>query len=97
MVEQWWVARSASRGRSTEGRSVPSSTIGAGSSAPAGRRLRTAFARAATDDRGAATAEYAIITVAAVGIAGLLAVVLRSDEVRSLLTDLVHRALTLAG
>ncbi|MFF2049983.1 DUF4244 domain-containing protein [Leifsonia sp. NPDC058194] len=49
------------------------------------------------DETGAATAEYAIITVAAVGIAGLPALVLRSDEVRSLLTDLVHRALTVAG
>lgn len=49
------------------------------------------------DEKGAATAEYAIITVAAVGIAGLLALVLRSDEVRGLLTDLVHRALTIAG
>lgn len=49
------------------------------------------------EERGAATAEYAVITVAAVGIAGLLALVLRSDEVRGLLTDLVHRALTIAG
>lgn len=50
-----------------------------------------------TDERGAATAEYAVITVAAVGIAGLLVVVLRSDEVRSLLTGLIHGALTVAG
>lgn len=55
-------------------------------------------ARAALcDEKGAATAEYAIITVAAVGIAGLLALVLRSDEVRALLTELVHRALTIAA
>lgn len=53
--------------------------------------------RAVRDEGGAATAEYAIITVAAVGIAGLLAIVLRSDEVRGLLTELVHRALTVAG
>ena len=44
-------------------------------------------------DAGMATAEYAMVTLAAVGFAGLLAVVLRSDEVRGMLTDLVHRAL----
>ncbi len=49
------------------------------------------------DETGAATAEYAVITVAAVGIAGLLAVILRSDEVRGMLTELVHRALSMAG
>ena len=45
-------------------------------------------------DAGMATAEYAMVTLAAVGFAGLLAVVLRSDEVRGMLTDLVHRALS---
>lgn len=49
------------------------------------------------DDEGAATAEYAIATMAAVGFAGLLVAILRSDEVRGMLTDLVHRALTFAG
>jgi hypothetical protein len=48
-------------------------------------------------DDGAATAEYAIATMAAVGFAGLLVVILRSDEVRGLLTDLVRHALTFAG
>ncbi len=49
------------------------------------------------DETGAATAEYAIATMAAVGFAGLLVVIMRSDEVRGILTDLVHRALTFAG
>jgi Flp pilus assembly pilin Flp len=49
------------------------------------------------DEEGAATAEYAIATMAAVGFAGLLVVIMRSDEVRGILTDLVHRALTFAG
>ena len=49
------------------------------------------------DDRGAATAEYAIATMAAVGFAGMLVVILRGDEVRTILTDLVRRALTFAG
>lgn len=49
------------------------------------------------DDAGSATAEYAIATLAAVGFAGLLVVILRSDAVRQMLTDLIHRALTFAG
>ena len=46
------------------------------------------------DDKGAATAEYAIATMAAVGFAGLLVVIMRSDEVRGILFDLVKSALT---
>lgn len=46
-------------------------------------------------ERGAATAEYAITTLAAVGFAGLLVVVLRSGEVRGMLTDIVRSALSL--
>lgn len=49
------------------------------------------------DDSGAATAEYAIATMAAVGFAGLLVVILRGDEVREILTDMVRRALTFGG
>jgi hypothetical protein len=45
-------------------------------------------------ERGAATAEYAVATMAAVGFAGLLVVLLRGDEVRGILTDLVRNALT---
>ena len=45
-------------------------------------------------DRGAATAEYAIATVAAAGFAGLLAVVLKSNPVQNLLTDLISGALS---
>jgi len=46
------------------------------------------------DENGAATAEYAIATMAAVAFAGMLVVIMRSDEVRGILTDLVHRALS---
>lgn len=53
--------------------------------------------RLATDERGAATAEYAIATMAAVGFAGLLVVIMRSDEIRGILTDLVRNALTFVG
>lgn len=50
-----------------------------------------------SDERGSATAEYAIATMAAVGFAGLLVAILRSDEVRGILLDLVHRALSFGG
>lgn len=59
--------------------------------AAAGFRARWA------DDRGAATAEYAIATMAAVGFASLLVVIMQSDEVRGILTDLVRTALTVGG
>ena len=49
------------------------------------------------DERWAATAEYAIATMAAVGFAGLLVVIMRSDEIRGILTDLVRNALTFVG
>ena len=45
-------------------------------------------------EEGAATAEYAIATMAAVGFAGLLVVIMRSDEIRTVLFDLVKSALT---
>lgn len=48
-------------------------------------------------EAGAATAEYAIVIMAAVGFAGLLVVILRSGEVQAILTDLVQRALNSAG
>lgn len=46
------------------------------------------------DESGAATAEYAIATMAAVAFAGMLVIIMRSDEVRGMLTELVHRALS---
>lgn len=49
------------------------------------------------DETGAATAEYAIATMAAVGFAGLLVVIMRSDEVRTILFDLVKSALTFSS
>jgi len=58
------------------------------------RAARRAMRACMQDDRGAATAEYAIATMAAVAFAGLLVVILQSDEVRGMLLDLVRRALT---
>lgn len=48
-------------------------------------------------DTGAATAEYAIATLAAVAFAGLLLAILKSDEVKQLLFNLIENALTPAG
>ena len=44
---------------------------------------------------GMATAEYAIATLAAVGFAGILVFILRSDEVRGFLLNLIRTALAL--
>ena len=63
---------------------------------PRRRLLHRIAARARRDD-GAATAEYAITIMAAVGFAGLLVVIMRSGEVQALLTDLVRNALTVGG
>jgi Flp pilus assembly pilin Flp len=59
-------------------------------------RSRT-FKSMLQDDSGAATAEYAIATMAAVGFAGLLVVIMRSEEVKEILFDLVRSALTFSS
>ncbi len=59
--------------------------------------IRTRTRLTLRGDAGAATAEYAIVIMAAVGFAGLLVVIMRSDEVRGILTDLIQRALAFAG
>ncbi|MFM8926824.1 MAG: DUF4244 domain-containing protein [Rhodoluna sp.] len=48
-------------------------------------------------EEGATTAEYVIITLAAVGFAGLLVSILRSEEVKQLLLEMVRGALSLPG
>lgn len=53
--------------------------------------------RRVTGEAGSATAEYVVATMAAVGFAGLLVVILKGDEVRGMLTELVHRALTVGS
>ncbi|UQN14499.1 DUF4244 domain-containing protein [Gulosibacter sp. ACHW.36C] len=44
------------------------------------------------DERGAATAEYAIVIMAAVALAGVLVAVVQSDAVRQIIEDLVISA-----
>ncbi len=62
-----------------------------------GRRRGRAFVgemRALADDeRGAVTAEYAIVIMAAVAFAGLLVAIMRSSEIRAMLVELVENAL----
>lgn len=59
-------------------------------------RMQRITTRMRRDD-GAATAEYAITIMAAVGFAGLLVVIMRSAEVQQILTDLVRNALAFGG
>lgn len=47
-----------------------------------------------TDEDGIATAEFAIVALAAVGFAGLLVSILSSGDVRELLMGLVRQALS---
>ena len=61
------------------------------------RRIMRGMSERLRDETGAATAEYAIVIMAAVGFAGLLVVILRSGEVQAILTELVQRALNSAG
>jgi Flp pilus assembly pilin Flp len=58
-------------------------------------KQRVRLRRRLADEEGSATAEYAIATMAAVGFAGLLVVILRSNEVRALLLDIIRNALSI--
>ncbi|QBE50240.1 DUF4244 domain-containing protein [Leucobacter triazinivorans] len=55
------------------------------------------FARRLGEDRGAVTAEYAIVIMAAVAFAGLLVAIMRSEEIRAMLVRLVENALGAGG
>lgn len=55
------------------------------------------YAPAGDPEEGASTAEYGIVMLAAVGFSGLLVLILKSDEVRSMLLDIVRNALSIAG
>lgn len=80
-------AGSRSVGSGSVGGSVPRS---AGSPSTSRRSIWLMGSEA-----GMATAEYAIATLAAVGFAGLLVFILRSDEVRGFLLNLIRTALAL--
>lgn len=53
--------------------------------------------RVLVDERGAVTAEYAIVIMAAVAFAGVLVAIIRSEQIRNMLVDLVENALGTGG
>ena len=55
-------------------------------------RMRTALAE---PEQGAATAEYAVVLVAATGFAALLVAILKSDTVKTMLLNIIKQALQL--
>jgi hypothetical protein len=64
-------------------------------SSPRARRSARGWQKRHGPEAGMATAEYAIATLAAVGFAGLLVLIMRSDEVRGFLLNLIRTALAL--
>ncbi|MFM8893996.1 MAG: DUF4244 domain-containing protein [Actinomycetales bacterium] len=56
--------------------------------------MKAALHRIRHDERGMTTAEYAVGTVAAVGLGGLLIKLLVSDEMRQLLWTIIAAVLT---
>lgn len=53
-------------------------------------RIRTLMAES---EEGAATAEYAVVLVAATGFAAVLVAILKSDAIKTLLTNIIKQAL----
>lgn len=60
-------------------------------------RRRALRVKRSRGERGAATAEYAIATVAACGFGGILITLLKSDAMQSLLKAIINAALRAAG
>ena len=56
--------------------------------------MRTILARVTTNDDGLSTAEYAVGTVAAAGLGGVLIKLLTSSEVRDLIWNVLSKALS---
>ncbi len=56
------------------------------------QRGRRILGRIVRDEEGAETAEYAIVIMAAVALAGVLVMVVQSDAVSSIIEDLVVSA-----
>lgn len=48
------------------------------------------------NDDGAVTAEYAVVIIAATGFAALLVAILKSDDIRKALTELVKKAMKMS-
>ncbi len=57
-----------------------------------GGDMKKLVQRAVRDDKGMTTAEYAVGTVAAAGLGGILIKLLASDEVRTLVLNVISSA-----
>ena len=56
-------------------------------------KARVATLNMAEPEEGAATAEYAVVLVAATGFAAVLVAILKSDAIKTLLTNIIKQAL----
>lgn len=59
------------------------------------KRLESLIAERLADEEGSTTAEFAMVTLAAVAFAGLLISILSSGDVRGMLMGLISKALSL--
>ena len=57
--------------------------------------MRRVLVRLSRDDRGMTTAEYAVGTVAAAGLGGILIKILTSDVVRDFLWSMIKTAISI--
>ena len=77
----------------TAGRGLPRGEAAPRRGTPRDEELQRPGTRGS--EAGMATAEYAIATLAAVAFAGLLVVIMRSDEVRGFLLNIIRAALAI--
>ncbi|WP_413248605.1 DUF4244 domain-containing protein [Sinomonas flava] len=83
------------QGRRPHGAPRRSSRLGRRRWSASLQRLARGLALRMSGQAGMATAEYAIATLGAVAFAGLLVVIMRSDEVRGFLLGIIRAALAL--
>jgi hypothetical protein len=81
-------------GEQAGGAPAPATEVDGSPSGRAHRPVRATGTEGPDPEAGLATAEYAVATVAAVGFAGLLIAVLKSDTVRGLLEGIISSALS---
>ncbi|WP_344903291.1 DUF4244 domain-containing protein [Actinomadura meridiana] len=61
------------------------------------RAIQVVVRRCSGNDQGMSTAEYAVGTIAAAAFAGVLFKIVTSSQVKSLLLQIIERALNLAA
>jgi hypothetical protein len=90
-----WAGGRSAYARQTGTAFLPPNVVELYPGATAPRHRSAVGRRVLGSEAGMATAEYAIATLAAVGFAGLLVFILRSEEVRGFLLNLIRTALAL--